>query len=572
MKKSKLKKILASSAMGIMALAMPFALTGCDKKSDINVRVDGEYVQWQVEGEDSWTNLLSIDEIKDLLGDALKGEQGNPGMNGKEVEFRKNETHIQWRYITEDDSEEWTNLIAISELKGNKGDEGDPGKNGSNGLNGSIVTIGEDGYWYIDGVKSDVKAKVEDGNGIKSITIDQSNSDATKTTYIITFDNNKTYSYVVKNGTDGIDTSVKTYDVALKFTTPSYWKTNSLTSGCDFSELIFEQDILNYTNYTNNLSFSLEEGYTYNSSDDSFHYNVKSNEWIGEKLPDFKGTEFEEYFVGWFVKGTDIEISQFSFIGGNVGLELRWDEENMSKYFSRGVTFLPGDAPTTCTVKFKNLTPNANERKFIVIPQFFKDDEVDKVVNCIGSHQYENPETIRNVIIPTSITTIDDKAFYNCSGLGYRYGDIIIPSNVSSIGESAFEGSNVDNLYIMSKNVNTIGNNAFKNCTDLQKVWFAEKVKSIGDNVFSGCSRLTSIILPEGLENLGSNVFAGSGITSMIVDSTILANSLDEDILIGSIVSVYIKESLEISNSIYLLENFIKQSVSDKSGYSLWTR
>ena len=37
MKKEKLKKILATGAMGIMALAMPFALTGCDKNDDINV-------------------------------------------------------------------------------------------------------------------------------------------------------------------------------------------------------------------------------------------------------------------------------------------------------------------------------------------------------------------------------------------------------------------------------------------------------------------------------------------------------------------------------------------------------
>ena len=42
--------------MGIMALAMPFVLTGCDIDADINVRVDGDYIQWQVEGEDSWTN------------------------------------------------------------------------------------------------------------------------------------------------------------------------------------------------------------------------------------------------------------------------------------------------------------------------------------------------------------------------------------------------------------------------------------------------------------------------------------------------------------------------------------
>lgn len=41
MNKGKFRKILASSTMGIMALFMPFILTGCDKDSDIKVRVEG---------------------------------------------------------------------------------------------------------------------------------------------------------------------------------------------------------------------------------------------------------------------------------------------------------------------------------------------------------------------------------------------------------------------------------------------------------------------------------------------------------------------------------------------------
>ncbi|MGN0961816.1 MAG: hypothetical protein ACI4PF_06450, partial [Christensenellales bacterium] len=111
MKKEKLKKILATSAMGIVALAMPFALTGCDKNSDINVRVEGEYVQWQIEGEDSWTNLITLDEIVKALGDDLKGEAG---ADGKKVEFQKSATHIQWRY----ENGEWQNLIALKDIKG----------------------------------------------------------------------------------------------------------------------------------------------------------------------------------------------------------------------------------------------------------------------------------------------------------------------------------------------------------------------------------------------------------------------------------------------------------------------
>lgn len=114
MKKGKLKKILATSTMGIIALAMPFTLTGCDKKSNINVRVEGEYVQWQVEGEESWTNLLTLDEIIDAIGNDIKGEPGIQGVDGKQVEFNTNSTHIVWRYIGDTT---WKNLIAFSDLE-----------------------------------------------------------------------------------------------------------------------------------------------------------------------------------------------------------------------------------------------------------------------------------------------------------------------------------------------------------------------------------------------------------------------------------------------------------------------
>lgn len=113
--RERIKKILALSTMGLMSLAMPFALTGCDKDRDINVRVENNYIQWQEEGDNDWNNLLSVDEVKDLLKESCKGEQGNPGINGREVEFNVSDTHIQWRYVGDT---AWKNLVSFNELLG----------------------------------------------------------------------------------------------------------------------------------------------------------------------------------------------------------------------------------------------------------------------------------------------------------------------------------------------------------------------------------------------------------------------------------------------------------------------
>ena len=54
----------------------------------------------------------------------------------------------------------------LKSIKGEKGDQGEPGKDGINGQDGHspIITIGEDGYWYIDDINTGVKAQGEKGD------------------------------------------------------------------------------------------------------------------------------------------------------------------------------------------------------------------------------------------------------------------------------------------------------------------------------------------------------------------------------------------------------------------------
>ena len=53
----------------------------------------------------------------------------------------------------------------LKSIKGEKGDQGEPGKDGTDGQDGRspVVTIGSDGYWYIDDVNTNVKAQGEQG-------------------------------------------------------------------------------------------------------------------------------------------------------------------------------------------------------------------------------------------------------------------------------------------------------------------------------------------------------------------------------------------------------------------------
>ena len=80
--------------------------------------------------------------------------------DSQDLDLRVDQGYVQWTK----DGETWENLISVDNLKGKDGADG------------------------------------KDGNGIKSSVIDEANSDATKTTYVITFDNGTTFTFEVENG------------------------------------------------------------------------------------------------------------------------------------------------------------------------------------------------------------------------------------------------------------------------------------------------------------------------------------------------------------------------------------
>lgn len=521
MKKGKLKKILASSAMGIMALAMPFALTGCDKDSDINVRVEGEYVQWQVEGEDSWTNLLTIDEIKDLLGESYKGdtgakgEQGNPGINGKEVEFRNNGEFIQWRYVDSNQNQDdnWENLIEVTSLKGNPGQSGSKGDDGltpyigDNGNwwigdkdteikaeaqdgNSPTIEISEAGYWIINGEETEYKAIGIDGskgNGIKSINIDQDNSNKTKTVYIITFDDNTTYSFEVLNGTDGNDGE-----------TPYIGKNGNWWIGQTDTHVIAQVKVnFDYNNpaFLENLGINVYEF----ANEKKTQQKITLSAWLDSLMPNFNNTEFEEYFQGWFIEGTNKEITRYDLIGGNITLKAKWNETNIEKYYNKGATFT-----------YKNSSYTAyllSDQDRIVIPQYYNDningEHPVKIVNKSDIANYSQ-STLTYLSLSNSIERIGEKAFYNCEKLQ----SIKIPNSITQIGKDAFYMNNIRNIYVDNLNVWINIEFADKESNPMYAPYvYGEGFKTTGADLYVNNTKLTELVLGANYDEVKSYAF-----------------------------------------------------------------
>ena len=113
------------------------------------------------------------------------------------------------------------------------------------------------------------------------------------------------------------------------------------------------------------------------------------------------------------------------------------------------------------------------------------------------------------MVIPDGVTSIGDRAFYNCSGLM----SVMIPDSVTSVGWNAFVGC--DNIkYNEYANALYLGNedNPYLWLIKAKKQYIEsceinEKTKFIYGNAFYGCRVLEIITIPNNILSIGSNAF-----------------------------------------------------------------
>ena len=109
---------------------------------------------------------------------------------------------------------------------------------------------------------------------------------------------------------------------------------------------------------------------------------------------------------------------------------------------------------------------------------------------------------VRNVILPSTLLTMDDHTFGNCSQLTH----IDLPDGLTTIGEGVFRGSGLTSITIPDSVVN-LGVNALSECINLTSVNLGAGITSIPDYCFYGDESLPSITLPDGITSIGKSAF-----------------------------------------------------------------
>lgn len=143
-----------------------------------------------------------------------------------------------------------------------------------------------------------------------------------------------------------------------------------------------------------------------------------------------------------------------------------------------------------------------NASSDVIIPS-----EIDgKPVTVIGSLCFYDTEIeITSVVIPSSVTTIEEAAFYYADKLV----SIDIPDTVTSIGPRAFSWCNSLTNVKIGKGVSELPNYCFNHCSSLTEISIPENITKIGVRAFSYCENLKEIIIAEQVTAVGERAFDG---------------------------------------------------------------
>ena len=155
---------------------------------------------------------------------------------------------------------------------------------------------------------------------------------------------------------------------------------------------------------------------------------------------------------------------------------------------------------------------------------------VPNSIKRIGDYAFSGCTGLTSVTIPNSVTSMGDMAFYGCSLTSIYYaGDIASWCRISGLDEIMSSsrtlyigGKKVEGELIIPDDVTSIGDSAFYGCTGLTSVTIDSNVTSIGGWAFYGCTGLTSVTIPDSVTSIGDSAFYGCKKLVEVIDNSSL--------------------------------------------------
>ena len=144
--------------------------------------------------------------------------------------------------------------------------------------------------------------------------------------------------------------------------------------------------------------------------------------------------------------------------------------------------------------------------------------EFDAPITQIPRAAFQKKKLVGKLRIPNTVTSIQDYAFYCCTGLS---GNLVIPNSVTKIGDNAFYNcKGFNGTLTLSNNLKVIGESAFEQCSGFTgALTLPNSLTTIESVTFMGCSGFTgNLTIPNSVTTIGSYAFNNcSGFTGDLI-------------------------------------------------------